>query len=183
MATSGETGCGRTPATVSSSIAISEPLRAEEQFRRPQHERIVAPIEHVAQDHVHELIDEQRRRRSGAAAHEVAKGRLQSLVSQQLIAEGNDHAPVFPRISVGNRGDLRSCDRTAWIAQQRAMERTFGAAGVGRGNELGAGEVGFQKFVTHDEPAAGVAIEQMVPAGEPEVLHAARTSTQCRHYL
>ena len=37
-------------------------LRAEEHLGGAQHERIVAAVERVAQDHVHQLIDEQRRR-------------------------------------------------------------------------------------------------------------------------
>ena len=51
-----------------------QPLRPEEQLRRAQHEDVLAAVEHVAQDHVHELIDEQRRRLAHAAAHELQIG-------------------------------------------------------------------------------------------------------------
>ena len=66
--TSGEAGVLDVPAMVSSSAAISEPscsvmrCGAEEQFGGAQHERIVAAVERVAQDHVHELIEEEWRR-------------------------------------------------------------------------------------------------------------------------
>ena len=39
-------------------------LRPEEQLGGAQHERIVAAVERVAQDHVHELIEEDVRRPS-----------------------------------------------------------------------------------------------------------------------
>ena len=43
-------------------LVHGQPLRPEEQLRRAQHEGVLAAVEHVAQDHVHELVDEQRRR-------------------------------------------------------------------------------------------------------------------------
>ena len=39
-----------------------QPLRPEHQLARAQHERIALAVEHVAQDHVQQLADEQRRR-------------------------------------------------------------------------------------------------------------------------
>ena len=55
--TSGEMCTSFVPAIVSSSAAISEPscsgeaLRAKEQFGRAQHDRVLAAVERVAQDH------------------------------------------------------------------------------------------------------------------------------------
>jgi hypothetical protein len=42
---------------------------------------------------------------------------------------------------------------------------------IGRGRQLGSGEVNLEELVGNDKPAAGVAVEQMVAAGEPEILH------------
>ena len=120
---------------------------------------------------MHELIDEQRRRCARAAAYEIAIGGFQSFVSKKMIAEREDELPVFASIRIGDLGDFGRCNRTAWMAQQRAMNCVLGAAGIGRRNEFRPCEIGFEKFVGHHEPAARVAIEQVMPRREPEIFH------------
>ena len=81
-------------------------LGAEKQFGRAHHLRILDAVERVAQDHVHELGDEQRRRIAEIAPHQLGIGRLQRLVAQQVVAESDQHLPVFARIGVGDGRDV-----------------------------------------------------------------------------
>src|SRR5438876_630241 len=46
----------------------------------------------------------------------------------------------------------------------------LGDAGLGRRGELRPGQIDLEEFVGRYEPAARVAIEQVVAAGEPEIL-------------
>ena len=80
-------------------------LGAEEQFGGAQHERVLAAVERIAQDHVHELIEEDVRDLR-AAAHDIEIGRLQRAVAHQTIAKRDHHLPVLARIGVRDRGDL-----------------------------------------------------------------------------
>ncbi len=58
-------------------IVDRKPLRPEEHLRRAQHERILLLVERIAQDRMHELIDEERRRPPHALPDEREIGRLQ----------------------------------------------------------------------------------------------------------
>src|SRR5260370_12202578 len=51
------------------------------------------------------------------------------------------------------------------------MQSPFRRACLRRRRQLGPRQIDFQELVGHGEPAALVAIEQMMPAGEPEVFH------------
>ena len=114
-----------------------EPLRPEEHLRRAQHVGVVAVVEHVAQDRVHELVDEQRRRRAHARAHEMQIGRLDGRLRHQEIAEADHQRPVLARVLVGHRRDLGRLDRPARIGQERRVQRALDHAGVGGGASSG----------------------------------------------
>ena len=100
----------------------------------------------------------------------------------QVVAEREHHLPVLARIGVGDRGDLVRRDRPARLGQQRRVQRALGGAGLGRRHQLRPRQIDLEEFVGRNEPAARVAIEQMVAAGEPEVLHcdALRLTVACR---
>src|ERR1043166_1233942 len=51
------------------------------------------------------------------------------------------------------------------------MQRALDHAGLGRRGELGPGKIDLEKLVGDDEPAARVAVAEMMAAREPEVLH------------
>ncbi len=51
------------------------------------------------------------------------------------------------------------------------MQRALDRASLGRRNELRPRQIGFEKLVGDQQPAAVVAVEQMVAAGDPEVVH------------
>ena len=128
---------------------------------------------------MHELIDEQRRRPADAIANEREVGRLDGLVSDQMIAEGHHQLPVLARVGIGDCGNLGSGNRPARLRQQCRMQRALDHARVGRRAQFRPRQIGFEKLVSNEQPAALVAIEQMMPAGEPEIRHACYVSTPC----
>src|SRR5665811_869544 len=111
-------------------------LVAEEQLGGAHHARIRNAVERVAQDHMHELIDEQQRRVTGAIAHKLSIGAFQRLVAQQQIAEGNQQLPVLARVGVGDGRDVCGRHRQARIGEQRAMQRALDRAGLRRRDQL-----------------------------------------------
>ncbi len=66
----------------------AQALRPEEELRRAQHEYILATIKDVAQDHMRELVDEQRRRCAHAATHEIKISGLQRFMADEPVAKG-----------------------------------------------------------------------------------------------
>src|SRR5437868_1078980 len=51
------------------------------------------------------------------------------------------------------------------------MQRLLDHAGLRRWRQLGTRQIDLEELISHHETAARVAVEQMVAAGEPEVLH------------
>src|ERR1043166_4516154 len=88
-----------------------------------------------------------------------------------MVAEGDQQLPILARVRVRDGGDVRLRDRMARIGEQRRVQRALDRAGVGRRRQLGPRQIGLEELVADDEPAAGVAVEQMMPAGEPEIVH------------
>src|SRR5262249_42192440 len=148
-----------------------EALRPEEEFCRAQHEDILAAIEQVAQDDVHELVDEQRWRLTYTAAHEIEIGGLHSLVSDEMVAKRGHQAPILARVGIGDRRDLGAGDRTARIAEQRGVQAALGDARIRRRRKLRPREISLEELIRNKESAAIVAVEQMMPAAEPQSRH------------
>ena len=119
-----------------------------------------------------ELVDEQRRDRAEAAAREIEIGRLDGLVRDQAVAKFEQQAPVLARVDVRDRGDLGLGDRPARFGEERRVERALDHTRLRGRLELRPRQIGLEELVGHDEPAAVVAVEQMMAAGEPEILHA-----------
>ena len=147
-----------------------EPLRPEHHLRRPQHECILAAVQHVAQDHVHELVHEQRRSLADAAAHQIEIGGLQGPARDEAVAKREHQAPVLARIGIGDRRDLGRRDRAARIGEQRRVQGSLRHAGIGGRRQLRSRQIGLEELVADDESAAFLAVEQMMPAGQPEIL-------------
>ena len=63
------------------------------------------------------------------------------------------------------------------------MQRALGNAGVCGRRKLRSREIGFEQFVGDEQRAAGIAVEQMMPAGEPEILHSAQLDQVCRRLI
>ena len=58
-----------------------------------------------------------------------------------------------------------------WIGEQCGAQSALHGACFGRESQLWARQIGFQKFVGDQQPAVGIAIRQMMAAGEPKILH------------
>src|SRR5215218_9257382 len=146
-------------------------LRPKEKLRCPQHKNILTAVERVAQDHVHELIEENRRCSSDSLAHQIEISSFQRLRAHEAISEANHHLPIFSRIRVGKRGDFRLFHRPPRIAKHCRMQRALCSAGFRRRREFRPRQIYLQKLICDQQPAAVVAIEQVVTAGEPEISH------------
>src|SRR5439155_21839492 len=51
------------------------------------------------------------------------------------------------------------------------MQPALGCAGFGRRAQFRPGQIGFQEFIGDQQSAAGVAIRQVMAAGEPKIRH------------
>ena len=147
-------------------------LRPEEEFRGTQHEDVFAAVEHVAQDHMHELIDEQGWRGTHAATDEVEIGGFHGPMIDEVVAKRSHHGPVLARVSISDLSDLGGSDRPARIGEQRRVQGALGNACVRRRRKLRPRKIGFEKLIGHKQAAAAVTIKQMMPTGEPEIRHA-----------
>src|SRR5450631_127654 len=101
---------------------------------------------------------------------DVEIGGLQGAVLHKMIAPADHHFPIFAGVRIGNRGNLRNRDRASRITQQRVVQPVFGGARLWRWHEFRTRQIDLQKFVGDKQLSRAVAIEQMVAAGEPEVV-------------
>ncbi len=153
-----------------------EPLRTKEDLGGPQHENIVAIVQQVSQDHLHQLIDQDVREFDLAPDNFEIAG-FERAVLREMIAPGDHHLPVLARVRVSNRGKKRGRDGRLRIVQQRSVQFALRAAGLRRRHQLRARQIGLQEFVGEEQVAASVAVEQMVTAGEPEIARRAHLAT------
>ena len=131
-------------------------LVTEEQFCGAQPQRVVAAFEEVAQDHVRQLVDEQRRHidRALEQAHVAAFHRAGR---QQALAEPEQHAVVVARVLVPHRVDFRLGHRAARCLHERGMQAQFVFAGFLDRVDLRAQVVRAQEIVGDPQPAGRVA--------------------------
>jgi len=57
-------------------VVKCQPLRSKQHFGGAQQINVIAAVERVAQDHMHELIEKEGRGHAGTATDEVEIGRL-----------------------------------------------------------------------------------------------------------
>src|SRR5262245_13612581 len=126
---------------------------------------------------MYKLIDEKRRNVARSFAHKSAESSLKCLVPQQMIAEIDQQLPVFARIWIGDGLYVRRSDRPARIGHQGGMQRALDRASLQRRQQFRPGEVQFQELVGHVQASILVPIEQMVAAGNPEIVHLRSRST------
>src|SRR6476659_7175040 len=96
----------------------SQALRTKEQFGCAQHEGIATSIEHVAQDDVHELVEEKGRGVGHACAHQMQISRLNGWMCEEKIPPCEQDSPILARITVRDCIDLSRRDTPARIVQQ-----------------------------------------------------------------
>src|SRR3954462_8732218 len=93
-------------------------LVAEKELRRAQPERVIAALEYVAQDDVHHLRDEERRRINRAAEEAHVAG-FHGARIEQPVAEPEHHLVVMARIGVAERGKLSLRDAPTRLGHER----------------------------------------------------------------
>src|SRR5262249_14460826 len=64
-----------------------ESLRAKEERGSAEHKRVTAGIERIAENHVNELVEEERWRVAALPSDEIEIGRPHRLVAQQMVAK------------------------------------------------------------------------------------------------
>ena len=105
--------------------------------------------------------------------HKVQIGRLDGAVRDQQVPPGDHRGPVLARIDIRDCRDIGWIDRPARVGEQRGMQRALDHTSLGRRRELATRQIRLEEIVGHDQPATAIAVEEMMPAREPEVLHGA----------
>ena len=122
-------------------------LRTKQEFGGPPHERIGLAIEHRAGDQMHELIEEQRRRRHALGADQRQIGRVQRWMRQQTITKGRQVAPVLAGVAILEGTDIGGGNRRARGPQQSVVQSALGVARIIRRHDLGPRQIGLEEFV------------------------------------
>ena len=146
-------------------------LAAIEQLGRAQHIRIVAAFERVAQDQVAQLRQKDRRQVAGSFAGQRDIDRLQRRRRHQPVAEIHHEGPVFARVGIGERGDVRRRHRAQRIGHQARMQIALGVAGIRRRHQFGPRQIGHDEFGRRDQPAVIGAAREVMARGDPEFSH------------
>src|SRR5262245_51035415 len=89
-----------------------------------------------------------------------------------MVAKRDHQGPILARVGIGDHRDLGAGDRTARIVEQRGVQAALGDARIRRRRKLRPREISLEELIGNKEPAAVVTVEQMMPAGEPEIRHA-----------
>src|SRR5262249_16414471 len=97
-----------------------------------------------------------------------------------MVAKRDHQGPILARVGIGDRRDLGAGDRTARIVEQRGVQAALGDARIRRRRKLRPREISLEELIGNKEPAAVATVEQMMPAGEPEIGHAIVASTTYR---
>ena len=120
------------------SVMNRQALRTKKHFRGAQQIGVIALIEHIAQDEVHELIEKERRH-ACAFAHQRHIGRFDRSMGDEMIAERDHELPVLARIGVRDGVDLaprstgrRGSSSKARYSARSATQASGGGASSGR---------------------------------------------------
>src|SRR5262249_12019676 len=148
-----------------------DPLRAEKQFSGTQHSRILHVIECIAQNHVQQLVHEQWRNVTNAVPHQRSERGFERFMPQQVITKIDQKPPVFARIRISDRRDVRSGDRQTWIGKQAGMQGLLDRTGIRRRQQFRTRKIKFKELVGNVQSTLSTTIEQMMTAGDPEIVH------------
>src|SRR5215471_14548913 len=94
-----------------------------------------------------------------------------------MVAKRGHQGPILARVGIDDRRDLGGDDRAARIAEHRRVQDPLGDACILWRCKLGPREIGLEELIRNQEAAAVIAVEQVMPAGEPEIGHAIVAST------
>ena len=90
-----------------------------------------------------------------------------------MVTQRDHELPILPGIRFGDGVDLGRGDGLPRVGRQRVIEHAFDHARVGGGYQFWPGEIGFHEFIGHAQSAAPIAVEQMMAARQPEIIHVA----------
>jgi hypothetical protein len=143
-------------------------LLPPEQLGGAQAQRVVAAVEEVPEDHVRELLEEQRRHvdRPLEQAHVAALDRARG---EQPVAEAQQQAVVVARVLVPQALDLRRRDRAARLLHQRGVQAPLGVARLLYRMDLGPQVIRAQEIVGDGQPPSRVPAQQVETAVTPEI--------------
>jgi hypothetical protein len=120
---------------------------------------------------LNEIIEEQGRCVSDIVPDQIEIGSLQCPLSQKPVAKSDHQFPILSGIIIADRRNLSAGDAAAGGSEQGRIQFPLGSTGIGRRKQFRSRKVDFKKFIGHQQAAAGVAIDEMVAAGEPEIVH------------
>src|SRR5262249_9605387 len=80
-------------------------------------------------------------------------------------------------VSVSDLCNFLSGNRPARVCEQLLVQPVLDYAGIVRRRQLWTREIGLQELIRDHEPATRVAIEQVVSARDPEIVHRCRRSS------
>ena len=125
----------------------------------------------MAQDSLHDCVDEQRRHIDALAAHQAEVIGLQRPGRKQSVAESQKHRVIGTRICVLQRAELLGADCADWRRPQQLVQVDFRPAGFGQQSQFRQvqeqAQIGFGRF----QPALRRQLEMNIAAGRPEVTH------------
>ena len=144
-------------------------LVAEEKLCRAQLEGLLAPVQHVAQDHMDHLLDEERRDVHATRPEELEVGALDRAGGKEPLPEPQHDLVIVARVLVHDRRQIGLGDGAARRLHHRRVQGALGVARLLHGMDLGTQVVGAQEIVADGEPAPGIALEQVETAIAPEI--------------
>ena len=161
-------------------------LLAKEKFGSARHQTVTTFVEHVAQDHLRELIGKQRRestRREIAglprwSQEEIAICVFERPHRQQMVAKRQHYLVVFAGVGVSQCRQFRRRDCGKRIGLQAIKQRSFRDTGVGHRRDFRTREVRPEQVLAWHTRAGRVAGCQMKAGMGPEVGHASRDGTE-----
>ena len=139
-------------------------LAAEEQFTRPQDQSILASVQRVAQDQMHQLRQKDRRHGDGVLLDDCQIAGLDRAMGQQQVTEADQEMPVLAGIGSVHALDVDRSDHAARIGQQGLMQGLFVGTGVIRRHHFGPRQQAQQQFIGHIQRTLRIATGQMVAA-------------------
>ena len=149
-------------------------LLAVEELAGADLQRIVDAVEHAAQDDLHELVDEERRR-AHVGVEQAPVARLERVGGEQALAELEPDLQVGAGVRVLDGIELARGDRLARRVQQRLVQGDLTRPRFLHRAQLRPQQIGAEEIVGDAKAARAAALQQMEAGVAPEILgHAAR---------
>src|SRR6267378_1706893 len=149
-------------------VAQGRLLRAEKKLGGAQLQRIVAAVQDVPQDHVRELLDEQRRH-VDRALEQTHVAALERARLEQLIAEAQNDAVIVPRICVFQDIKFLFAYYPSRMLHERRVQYALFLARFLDRMDLRPQVIGAQEIVGDAQAPRDVPFQQVKAAIAPEI--------------